>query len=58
MSLAATQLALFSTEIMDKGSDDHRVYTRVLLLRGLYLLSIEAARNTHLYTLMSTFTHT
>lgn len=60
MPLAATQLALcvFSTERLDKGSGDHRVHTRVHLLRGMYLLSIGAARNTHLYTLLSTFTHT
>ncbi len=60
MPLAAIQLALcvFPTERLDKGSDDHRVHTRVHLLRGMYLLSIGSARNTHLYTLMSTFTHT
>lgn len=59
MPLAAThRLFVFSSERLDKGSDDRRVHTRVHLLRGMYLLSIEAAGNTHLYTLMSTFTHT
>lgn len=51
-------LFVFSTERMDKGSDDRRVHTRAHLLRGMYLLSIGAARNTHLYALMSTFTRT
>lgn len=46
-----TWLFVFSTERSDKGSDDHRVHTRVHLLRGMYLSSIEAACNTHLYTL-------
>lgn len=57
MSLAAAQLALFPQKELTKDQMTTE-FTRVHLLTGMYLLSIEAPCNTHLYTLMSTFTHT
>lgn len=59
MPLAATQLALcvFSTERLDKGSDDHGVHTRVHLLRGLYLF-IDWSSTQHTSVHIHVYIHT